>query len=41
MSEPQSIENCIRDNLDTYFRVLDGTDPTEGRNDHWLGSFAG
>ena len=28
MSEPQSIENCIRDNLDMYFRDLDGTDPT-------------
>jgi len=27
MSEPQSIENCIRDNLDNYFRVLDGTEP--------------
>ena len=28
MSEPQSIENCIRANLDIYFRDLDGTDPT-------------
>jgi Fis family transcriptional regulator len=28
MSEPQSIERCIRDNLDIYFRDLDGTDPT-------------
>ncbi|WP_300556993.1 Fis family transcriptional regulator [Limnohabitans sp. Rim8] len=28
MSEPQSIENCIRANLETYFRDLDGTDPT-------------
>jgi Fis family transcriptional regulator len=28
MSEPQSIEHCIRDNLDIYFRDLDGTDPT-------------
>ena len=28
MSEPQSIEHCIRDNLETYFRDLDGTDPT-------------
>ena len=28
MSEPQSIERCIRDNLDMYFRDLDGTDPT-------------
>lgn len=28
MSEPQSIETCIRDNLDNYFRDLDGTDPT-------------
>ena len=28
MSEPQSIENCIRDNLDIYFRDLYGTDPT-------------
>ena len=27
MSEPQSIENCIRDNLHIYFRDLDGTDP--------------
>lgn len=27
MSEPQSIENCIRANLDIYFRDLDGTDP--------------
>jgi len=27
MSEPQSIENCIRDNLETYFRDLGGTDP--------------
>ncbi|PUE53132.1 Fis family transcriptional regulator [Limnohabitans parvus] len=28
MSEPQSIETCIRANLETYFRDLDGTDPT-------------
>ncbi len=28
MSEPQSIENCIRDNLDVYFRDLGGTEPT-------------
>ena len=28
MSEPQSIENCIRDNLETYFRDLDGTEPS-------------
>jgi Fis family transcriptional regulator len=28
MSEPQSIERCIRDNLDIYFRDLDGTEPT-------------
>lgn len=28
MSEQQSIENCIRDNLETYFRDLDGTEPT-------------
>lgn len=28
MSEPQSIENCIRSNLETYFRDLDGTEPT-------------
>ena len=28
MSEHQSIENCIRDNLETYFRDLDGTEPT-------------
>jgi Fis family transcriptional regulator len=28
MSEPQSIENCIRANLETYFRDLDGTEPT-------------
>ena len=28
MSEPQSIENCIRDNLAIYFSDLDGTDPT-------------
>ena len=28
MSEPQSIEHCIRDNLETYFRDLDGTEPT-------------
>jgi Fis family transcriptional regulator len=28
MSEPQSIENCIRDNLDIYLRDLDGTEPT-------------
>lgn len=27
MSEPQSIENCIRANLETYFRDLDGTEP--------------
>ena len=41
MSEPQSIENCIRDNLDIYFRDLDGTDPT-GTTGHILyvgGSF--
>ena len=28
MSEPQSIETCIRANLETYFGDLDGTDPT-------------
>ena len=28
MSEPQSIERCIRDNLESYFRDLDGTEPT-------------
>jgi len=28
MSEPQSIDNCIRDKLETYFRDLDGTEPT-------------
>ena len=28
MSEQQSIEACIRDNLATYFRDLDGTEPT-------------
>jgi hypothetical protein len=28
MSEKKSIENCIRDNLDVYFRDLDGTEPT-------------
>ncbi len=28
MSEPQSIEHCIRGNLETYFRDLDGTEPT-------------
>ena len=28
MSEPQSIEACIRDNLEIYFRDLDGTEPT-------------
>jgi Fis family transcriptional regulator len=28
MSEPQSIETCIRHNLDIYFRDLDGTAPT-------------
>jgi Fis family transcriptional regulator len=27
MSEPQSIEDCIRANLEIYFRDLDGTDP--------------
>ncbi len=27
MSEPQSIEHCIRTNLETYFRDLDGTEP--------------
>ena len=27
MSEPQSIEDCIRANLENYFRDLDGTDP--------------
>jgi Fis family transcriptional regulator len=27
MSEQQSIETCIRGNLETYFRDLDGTDP--------------
>ncbi|MFN5097710.1 MAG: Fis family transcriptional regulator [Limnohabitans sp.] len=28
MSEQQSIENCIRANLETYFRDLDGTEPS-------------
>ena len=28
MSEPQSIDHCIRDKLETYFRDLDGTEPT-------------
>ena len=28
MSEQQSIETCIRDNLAIYFRDLDGTEPT-------------
>ncbi len=28
MSEPQPIEHCIRANLETYFRDLDGTEPT-------------
>jgi Fis family transcriptional regulator len=28
MSEKQSIEACIRANLEDYFRDLDGTDPT-------------
>ena len=28
MSERQSIEACIRTNLEDYFRDLDGTDPT-------------
>ena len=28
MSEQQSIEACIRDKLDIYFRDLDGTEPT-------------
>ena len=28
MSEQQSIETCIRGNLETYFRDLDGTEPT-------------
>jgi Fis family transcriptional regulator len=28
MSEQQSIETCIRDKLDIYFRDLDGTEPT-------------
>ena len=27
MSERQSIEACIRANLEAYFRDLDGTDP--------------
>jgi Fis family transcriptional regulator len=27
MSEPQSIENCIRDNLETYFRDLGDSAP--------------
>lgn len=27
MSEHQSIENCIRDNLETYFRDLGGSEP--------------
>ena len=28
MSDIQSIEACIRANLEDYFRYLDGTDPT-------------
>lgn len=28
MSERQTIEACIRANLEDYFRDLDGTDPT-------------
>ena len=28
MSDRQSIEACIRANLEEYFRDLDGTDPT-------------
>ena len=28
MSEPQSIETYIRDNLDNYVRDLDGTEPS-------------
>ena len=28
MSERQSIDACIRANLEDYFRDLDGTDPT-------------
>jgi Fis family transcriptional regulator, factor for inversion stimulation protein len=28
VSERQSIEACIRANLEDYFRDLDGTDPT-------------
>ena len=28
MSDRQSIEACIRANLEDYFRDLDGTDPT-------------
>ena len=28
MSERQSIEACIRANLEDYFQDLDGTDPT-------------
>ncbi len=28
MSEQQSIENCIRANLETYFCDLDGTEPS-------------
>jgi len=28
MSERQSIEACIRANLEDYFRDLDGTEPT-------------
>ena len=28
MSERQSIEACIRANLENYFRDLDGTDPS-------------
>ncbi len=27
MSEPQSIEACIRGNLETYFQDLDGIEP--------------
>jgi Fis family transcriptional regulator len=27
MSETQSIENCVRDNLETYFRDLGGSEP--------------
>jgi Fis family transcriptional regulator, factor for inversion stimulation protein len=28
VSDPQSLESCIRDKLETYFRDLDGTEPT-------------